>query len=146
MDDSHKTLLVRKSLSFQSDVYTDRDCPVLNFTWTLPNHVQLSSGESSDKFKILTNGTLVIKSVDLTDQGSYSVEVVSSGGSDSRAFSIDVICNQKPKEKFLAHVFFQVNHALFAEEARRPIFRIRTGISLSDKSGPYESATISTPT
>ena len=141
---------MRTGFTLRADVITDNTCPNVNVTWTLPNgNRRLGVGESSGRFSVLSNGSLVIRNANLVDRGRYAIEARTTGGADTASSQLNVICKYISGSVVYVVSFFlvsQASRALFEAPDRLQVCPIRIAISSQDNSGEYEPATTSTPT
>ncbi|XP_065836781.1 matrix-remodeling-associated protein 5-like [Oscarella lobularis] len=65
--------------------------PTATFSWSLPGGETVNSGETSGRFQVHDNGTLVITNIGLGDEGNYKVTASNSAGSDSITSTVTVL-------------------------------------------------------
>ena len=86
--------VVRNGYNLQADVTINPNCPDVNISWILANGNRVAVGETSGKFGVLNNGTLIIRGTGLADIGSYTAVATTRGGTDDVTSPLKVICKK----------------------------------------------------
>ena len=74
------------------DVYMAKPgIPTATFSWSLPGGETVNAGETSGRFQVHDNGTLVITNIGLGDEGDYEVTASNIFHSDSITSSVTVL-------------------------------------------------------
>uniref|UniRef100_A0A673KUF6 Matrix-remodeling-associated protein 5-like n=1 Tax=Sinocyclocheilus rhinocerous TaxID=307959 RepID=A0A673KUF6_9TELE len=65
--------------------------PLPELTWTLPNGVVLTRPQTTGRYSVLNNGTLVVQRTSVYDRGMYLCQTTNEHGSSSLSVSVIVI-------------------------------------------------------
>ena len=98
--------IIRTGFRLYGNVVVDRECHNVNVSWRPPGGIFLSEGQSDGRYKILSNGTLVIENASLSNAGRYKVRVSTEGGIDESSSELTVIC--KPELLLSSHLTYNV--------------------------------------